>query len=82
MLTCVAQDAERPALGGDARDRQGTMTVLFTDLVGSAELIWRLGDHAGSAVILGHLARLRGIVATHGGWAVKNLGDALLTAGS
>ena len=56
----------------------GTATVLFTDLVGSTELMSRLGDVAFDGLRTEHFARLREVVATHGGVEVKNTGDGIL----
>ncbi len=54
------------------------MTVLFTDLVGSTELMTRLGDLSYDDLRGEHFARLRDAVAAHGGHEVKNTGDGLL----
>ncbi len=57
----------------------GTATVLFTDLVGSTELMTRLGDLAYDELRAEHFARLRESVLTHEGDEVKNTGDGLLS---
>ncbi|MGH8975328.1 MAG: ATP-binding protein, partial [Acidimicrobiia bacterium] len=56
----------------------GTATVLFTDLVGSTEVMSRLGDVAFDGLRTEHFARLRHAVAAHGGVEVKNTGDGIL----
>jgi len=56
----------------------GTATVLFTDLVGSTELMTRLGDAAFDDLRGEHFARLREAMASCGGQEVKNTGDGLL----
>ena len=56
----------------------GTATVLFTDLVGSTELMTRLGDLAYDQLRGEHFARLREVVLAHDGVEVKNTGDGLL----
>jgi class 3 adenylate cyclase len=43
-----------------------TLTVLFTDLVGSTELMAYLGDAACDRLRAGHFARLREALATDG----------------
>jgi class 3 adenylate cyclase/tetratricopeptide (TPR) repeat protein len=58
--------------------RRTRAAVLFTDLVGSTELLSQLGDHRFDEVIREHFATLRGCVARHGGHEVKNLGDGLM----
>jgi class 3 adenylate cyclase/tetratricopeptide (TPR) repeat protein len=55
-----------------------TVSVLFTDLVGSTELADRLGPEAAHALRRDHFALLRGAVVAHGGTEVKNLGDGLM----
>jgi class 3 adenylate cyclase len=56
----------------------GTATVLFTDLVGSTELMTRLGDDAFDDLRAEHFARLREAMTACGGEEVKNTGDGLL----
>ncbi|MGH8973161.1 MAG: AAA family ATPase [Acidimicrobiia bacterium] len=56
----------------------GTATVLFTDLVGSTELMARLGDTVFDDLRSEHFDRLRRAMAACGGHEVKNTGDGLL----
>ena len=56
----------------------GLVTILFTDLVGSTELLQKLGDDAGEAVRRIHFQLLREAVGVTGGQEVKNLGDGLM----
>ena len=58
----------------------GTVTLLFTDLVGSTELMDRLGDDASERLRRKHFAILREAASGHGGREVKNLGDGLMLA--
>lgn len=55
-----------------------TVTVLFTDLVGSTVLQSALGDIAYDSVRRAHFASLREAIAGHGGDEVKNVGDGLM----
>jgi class 3 adenylate cyclase/tetratricopeptide (TPR) repeat protein len=57
-----------------------TVTVLFTDLVGSTELSSRLGPEAADALRQTHFGLLRGAIQSAGGTEVKNLGDGLMVA--
>ncbi len=57
-----------------------TATVLFTDVVGSTDLLDRLGEAAWAVVALEHLGRLRAVLAEHGGREVKSMGDGLMVA--
>jgi DNA-binding NarL/FixJ family response regulator/class 3 adenylate cyclase len=56
------------------------VTVLFSDLVGSAALFDRLGDDAADVVRREHFDALRRAVAEHGGREVKSTGDGLMVA--
>ncbi len=56
----------------------GTVTVLFTDLVGSTELAARLGREAAEEHRRKHFALLADAAAEAGGTIVKNLGDGLM----
>jgi class 3 adenylate cyclase/pimeloyl-ACP methyl ester carboxylesterase len=56
----------------------GTLTVLFTDLVGSTELMQRLGDEAAERVRRSHYRLLRDAVTARGGQEVKTLGDGFM----
>jgi class 3 adenylate cyclase/DNA-binding CsgD family transcriptional regulator len=54
------------------------VTLLFTDLVGSTELLTHLGDDAAEEVRREHFALLRQAVGETGGTEVKSLGDGLM----
>ncbi|HXW34764.1 MAG TPA: AAA family ATPase [Acidimicrobiales bacterium] len=54
------------------------VTVLFTDLVGSTELVSTLSPEAGDEVRRMHFSALRQAIAASGGTEVKNLGDGLM----
>src|SRR3954447_13241160 len=54
------------------------VTILFTDLVGSASLFDRVGDERADALRRGHFEALRAAVAAHGGREVKSTGDGLM----
>jgi class 3 adenylate cyclase len=64
----------------DAPGSSPTLTLMFCDLVGSTELLDRLGDAAGERALREHFAMLRGAAAEHGGREVKSLGDGLMLA--
>jgi class 3 adenylate cyclase/tetratricopeptide (TPR) repeat protein len=55
-----------------------TVSVLFTDLVGSTRLAERLGLDAADALRRDHFAALRDAISAHGGTEVKTLGDGLM----
>ena len=54
------------------------MTLLFTDLVGSTELLERIGDDEAERLRRVHFGLLRDVVAARGGHEVKSLGDGLM----
>jgi class 3 adenylate cyclase len=56
----------------------GAVTVLFTDVAGSTELLSDLGDEAMEGCWREHFAILRAEVATHRGREVKSMGDGLM----
>lgn len=56
----------------------GTVTILFTDLVGSTELLERAGDEQAQRIFKAHQELLRKAVAEHRGHEVKWLGDGLM----
>ena len=55
-----------------------TLTVLFTDLVGSTELRARLGEDTAEVVRRAHDSLIAGVVDTHGGRMIKGLGDGFM----
>lgn len=57
----------------------GPVTLLFTDLVNSTELLQRAGDEQAQRIFQAHHRLLKRFVAAHGGQEVKWLGDGLLT---
>src|SRR3712207_7001673 len=58
---------------------QGTVTLLFTDIEGSTQLLRRLGD-AYAGVLAKHQRLLREAFAAHGGREVDTQGDAFFVA--
>jgi class 3 adenylate cyclase len=73
--------APGPPVPAPAAERTtGTVTLLFTDQVGSTETLQRLGDEEGERLRRAHFGLLREAAAMHGGEEVKNLGDGLMVA--
>jgi class 3 adenylate cyclase/pimeloyl-ACP methyl ester carboxylesterase len=61
--------------------RRGTLaTVLFTDLVGHTEMMSRLGDERGRAVLREHEDITRNVLKQHGGTEVKTMGDGFMAS--
>jgi class 3 adenylate cyclase len=55
-------------------------TVLFTDLVGHTEMMSRLGDERGRAVLREHETITRNVLKQHGGTEVKTMGDGFMAS--
>jgi class 3 adenylate cyclase len=58
----------------------GVVTILFTDLVGSTELLARAGDEEAQRIFRAHHDLLAEAATAHGGEEVKWLGDGLMVA--
>jgi DNA-binding SARP family transcriptional activator len=87
----LRQDAQlarpRPAVGratggepAAAELGPGVVTFMFTDVVGSTELLDRLGDEAADELRRRHFSSLRRALRANGGAEVKSLGDGLMAA--
>jgi class 3 adenylate cyclase len=61
-------------------ERATTTTILFSDLVGSTELLQRAGDDDAQRIFKAHYQLLRNAVSANGGAEVKSLGDGLMVA--
>ncbi len=62
------------------REPEGTVTILFTDIVDSSPFVQRLGDEQARAVFREHDCLLRACVDEHDGVEVKHQGDGLMVA--
>ena len=65
-------------MGAGGAARAGTVTVLFTDLVGSTELRRTLGDDRADALRHEHDALVRAAIEEHHGTEVKSTGDGVM----
>lgn len=77
LLAAVSEDAT--ALDALARS-EGTMTLVFTDIVDSTILAERIGDSGWVALAKDHESDIRRITARHRGTVVKMLGDGSMLA--
>ena len=59
---------------------EGTMTLVFTDIVDSTSLAERLGDNAWADLVSRHESAIRATTNSHGGSVVKLLGDGSMLA--
>jgi DNA-binding SARP family transcriptional activator len=69
-----------PPSAADAPVAAAIVTLLFTDLVGSAALLSALGDDEAERLRRVHFGLLRDVASAHSGQEVKNLGDGLMVA--
>jgi class 3 adenylate cyclase len=72
----IQPDAAPRETGGPSSLR----TVLFTDLVGHTEMMSRLGDDSGRAVLREHEQITRDLLKEHGGAEVKTMGDGFMAS--
>lgn len=70
---------EQPDLSSNLA-ADGTVTIVFTDIVDSTVLTTRLGDHAWLDVIRRHNAVITDVTAQHGGTVVETQGDGSMLA--
>jgi adenylate cyclase len=70
---------ERPDLTGELA-ADGTVTIVFTDIVDSTVLTARLGDHAWLDALRRHNEVIRDTAAAHGGTVVETQGDGSMLA--
>ena len=70
---------EQPDLSG-VLAADGTVTIVFTDIVDSTVLIARIGDHAWLPLLRQHHAVIQEVTAAHGGTVVDKQGDGSMLA--
>ena len=71
--------AQRPDLRPQAAP-DGTVTLLFSDIVGSTAMFERLGDLQAQEVVRDHNSIINREVEAHGGSVVKSMGDGFMLA--
>src|SRR5262249_13037519 len=64
----------------DTLAADGTVTIIFTDIVDSTDLIARLGDQAWLDLLRRHNALIQEATATQGGTVVETQGDGAMLA--
>jgi class 3 adenylate cyclase/pimeloyl-ACP methyl ester carboxylesterase len=80
VLEAFLSDDRSRTMGRPAMASGAFRTVLFTDLVGHAEMMQRLGDEKGRDVLREHERITRETLAQHGGAEVKTMGDGFLAS--
>jgi class 3 adenylate cyclase len=79
----LSGEQDRPAASPPERESSAAAslrTVLFTDLVGHTEMMSRLGDERGRAVLREHERITREVLKAHGGTEVKTMGDGFMAS--
>jgi class 3 adenylate cyclase len=74
------RESEGPESPADRYPAGAFRTVLFTDLVGHAEMMGRLGDEAGRVVLREHERITREVLKEHGGQEIKTMGDGFMAS--
>jgi class 3 adenylate cyclase len=69
----------REKLGGPQLP-EGTVTIMFTDVEGSSELVRDLGDHKAKSILRRHDEIVRQAIKSHGGTEVERAGDSFMAA--
>ena len=59
---------------------EGTVTILFTDIVGSTELRTGRGDASAQEILRAHFDLVRQQIERHSGQEVKTIGDSFMVA--
>ncbi len=79
--TAPTEPQAPPAGPAPATEPPGAVvTLLFTDLVGSTELLEEVGDDEAERLRRVHFGLLRDVASAYSGQEVKNLGDGLMVA--
>jgi class 3 adenylate cyclase len=79
LIADFVDDSERSRSRTPATD-SAFRTVIFTDLVGHTEMMSRLGDERGRAVLREHERITRNVLKTQGGTEVKTMGDGFMAS--
>jgi class 3 adenylate cyclase len=59
---------------------RATLALVFTDVIGSTALASELGNEAWNELRRGHFRRGRELLARHGGYEIKTIGDSMMVA--
>src|SRR5205814_3556525 len=81
--TLAASHAQRTVElhdGRIVRETRGTVTIMFSDIVGFSAMTERLGDERVQEILHTHCAIVRELIAVHGGFEVKTQGDGFMIA--
>ncbi|MBT8248713.1 MAG: nuclear transport factor 2 family protein [Acidimicrobiia bacterium] len=77
LVTSILSEGNQMPVG---QTTEGTMTLVFTDVVDSTPFAERVGDDKWAALVAQHEAVIGAVTASHGGTVVKFLGDGSMLA--
>src|SRR5437016_2495091 len=73
-------DSIRERTRGKPRLPEGIVTIVFTDVEGSTELVRDLGDQQAQPILRRHADLVRRVMAEHDGTEVERAGDSFMVA--
>ena len=76
----VRDSLRRMGAGPSAELPDGIVTIVFTDVEGSSELVRDLGDHQAHPILRRHDETVRQVLSNHDGMEVERAGDAFMLA--
>jgi adenylate cyclase len=76
----VEEQLRRSFTGGRGRLPDGVITILFTDVEGSSEMVSTLGDEPARKVLRRHDEEIRRAIEAHSGTEVERAGDSFMAA--
>jgi class 3 adenylate cyclase len=76
----IPADRAREALDLLPQLPRGSLTIVFTDIQGSTQLVERLGDERARDVLRAHDRVVRAVLTAHGGVEVEHEGDSFMLA--
>jgi class 3 adenylate cyclase len=78
-ITARVHKGLRQTLGGPQLP-EGTVTIMFTDVEGSSDLVRELGDEGARAILRSHDDVVREAIQTHEGSEVERAGDSFMAS--
>jgi class 3 adenylate cyclase len=79
-LVSAAAEMQTQGFKGWVGGSKATLTLVFTDIVGSTALGNELGNEAMNEVRRAHFKQARQLIKKHGGYEIKTIGDSLMIA--
>jgi class 3 adenylate cyclase len=80
MISASVRNSILEKVNRKARLPDGIVTIVFTDVEGSSELVRDLGDHQAHPILRKHDETVRQVLSQHDGIEVERAGDAFMLA--